>query len=234
MVRDVERVAGRIVRRRPVAAGIVVAHELPLTVLGEHALGVEHRAACLDIDVRNVKLGDVVGEGRRPEKLSRRAVEHPDAAALPDHDNGFAYFAALDRGIDPLDGFRIRLEHRRDDRSLVRVVEIPVVTGTVLVIPDEFAGLDIQRDGRVAVEIRRRRRRYRIRAAMPCEPGIGRRVGRAPVGDLAHWIVGARQAPGACDALIHGHVTPSVAVERPGFRSQIELPDLFARERVVR
>src|SRR5271165_6537972 len=77
------------------------------------------------------------------------------------------------------------------ENALVIVIRVPVVAGKLLVVPDELAGLHVERDRRVAIEVGRRGQRHSVGAAVPRQPRIGVWVGDAPVQHLAIGIVGA-------------------------------------------
>ena len=75
---------------------------------------------------------------------------HPDS---PDLDHDVALLPARNVGVDPLHRAGIGIDRGPQQRSLVDVVGIPVVAGQVLVIPDELAGIDVQRHRRVRVQV---------------------------------------------------------------------------------
>src|SRR5207247_7199201 len=108
-----------------------------------------------------------------------------------------------------------------------------IVAGKFLVVPEELARRDVEGNGRIAVEIGRRRERYGIGAAVAREPRIGVRVGDAPVQNLALRIVGAGQAPGTCGALLHRHASPGVPAGLARRGGRVEPPDFLAGPRVV-
>ena len=124
------------------------------------------------------------------------AIERPDAAALADRQRDVALLAARNIRVDPLDELRIGIDRGPHQHSFVRVVQVPVIARQMLVVPDELAGVGIERHGRIAVEIRRRRKRNRARvSAVAGGPGIRHRVGDAPENQPPHRIVPARQSP---------------------------------------
>ncbi len=59
-------------------------------------------------------------------------------------------------GLIHFTNFGIGIQPRADQRALVGVIGVPVVAGEMLIVPDELPGLGVERDGRVAVKIRRR------------------------------------------------------------------------------
>ena len=74
-------------------------------------------------------------------------------------------------------------------RSLIDVL-VPVVARQMLVVPDELAGVGLQRDGRVAVEVGGRGRGNRVGvAAVPRRARVRHRIGDAPVDEPPHGIV---------------------------------------------
>ena len=111
------------------------------------------------------KFRRVVRKRLGPEELARVAIERPDAAALADRQRDVALLAARNVRIDPLHELRIGTDRRAHQHALVRVVQVPVVARQMLVVPDELAGVGIQRDRRIAVEIGGRGERNR--SALP-------------------------------------------------------------------
>lgn len=142
-----------MVGRRPEAAGIVEADEHAVAVFLFHLVPVDVGAPRVDVDAGDVEVGHVERERRGPEELPGLPVQNPDAAGLRDLDHHVAFLTARDIGIDPLDCCRIGIDARANEGSLVDVIEVPVVAGQVLVVPDELAGLDVDGDGGVAVEL---------------------------------------------------------------------------------
>src|SRR5262249_4672742 len=111
---------------------------------------------------------------------------------------------------------------------------VPAVAGELVVVPDELAGLDVERERRIAVEIGRRGEGNGVGTAVARKPRIGVRIGDAPVEDLALGIIGARQAPRPRRALLDRHVGPGVAAGLAGRGGGVELPDFLAGLGVVR
>src|SRR5262249_62118751 len=119
-------------------------------------------------------------------------------------------------------------------RGIVDVAEVAVGPRQMLVIPFELAGLDVERQRRIAVEVGGRGPRRAFGAAVPLEPGIGFGIGDRPVERLALRIVRAGQAPAAGDPALEREVAPAVAARFAGRRGVVELPDFLAGLRVVR
>ncbi len=145
-----------------------------------------------------------------------------------------ALLAAPDVRVDPLDELRIRVDRRSKQRPLVRVVLVPIVARQMLVVPGELAGVGIQRDGRIAVEIGGRKRRDRIRiAAVPRHPRVRRRIGNAPVDQTPHRIVAPGQTPRRRDARRFWCIAPRFTARLVVAGRRVELPDFLAGLRVV-
>ena len=91
--------------------------------------------------------------GRGPQELAGLPVQRVNDAGLAgntgDH---FAPLARLDLRIDPGHLARIRRDGCVDQQPLKRMIEIPVIDH-VLVIPDDLAGIGIQRQRRVVIQI---------------------------------------------------------------------------------
>ena len=185
---------------------------------------------CLHVDV-----GHVIGERRRPEELAGLLVEGEDVASFSDIDHDVAFLALGNLRIDPFDEFGIGADFGVDQRSLVDMVGIPIVAGQMLVVPDELAGIDVERERAVAVEFRRRLVGYSVGVSVvPLQPRIGNRIGNRPVEYAAFRIVGTGQAPGRRDAPFRLDVAPAVAARLAGSGGVVELPQLLARARIVR
>ncbi len=173
-------------------------------------------------------------KGGRPEKLAAVAVVDPQAAAFADRDDDVALLASRDVRVDPLDESRVGVERRPDQRLLMVDVHVPVVTGQVLVVPDELARAGTQRHRRVAVEVgRRRARNRRVVAAVTGRARVRHRIGHAPIQQIPGGVVRAGQAPGRGAALARGRPRPRLCsrLAFPGRR--VKAPDLLAGERVV-
>ena len=136
-----------MVSRRPPASGVVETDEHPLAVLFLDLVPIDVRAPGRDVDVGEMEFRDVQRERHSPEKLSGGAVERPDAAGLCDLDDDVALLPAWNIRIDPFYRTGIGIDGRAQQGSLMNMIEVPVVARQMLVIPEEFAGLDVERDG---------------------------------------------------------------------------------------
>ena len=108
------------------------------------------------IDFFDQEPRSVIRERRRPKKFPVVAIQQEQSTTFADRSRNFMLRILRDRCIDPLHIFRIRIHGSREENALIRVVLIPVVARQVLVIPQQLAGFRIQRNCRIAVEIRRR------------------------------------------------------------------------------
>ena len=212
----------------------MVAPQDLVAVLPEELVGVDARLAGFHVDVVHVDVGIVVGERPCPQEPAARALDDEQAAAFGDRHHDVALLARHDGRADPLRVPRVGVQARAHEDALLVVIRIPIVAGKLLVVPEELARRDLERNGRIAVEIGRRGERYGIGAAMTRKPRIGVRVGDAPVQDLAFRIIGAGQAPGARGALLHRHVGPGVAAGLARRGRRVEPPDFLAGPGVVR
>ena len=200
----------------------------------EHVVPVDGSLAGLDIDTRDDALLRVIRERLGPQKLSRGAVQHEQAASFTDSDRQIDFLPARDVWINPLHEFGIGIEARAHQRSLMGVIGIPIVAREMLVIPGEFPGRGIERDGRVAVEIRGRGARDRVGiSVMPRRALVRHRIGDAPVEHLAYRIVGARESPGRCQPLVDRRAAPGFIARFADCRSRVESPGFLAGESVV-
>src|SRR5690606_23192097 len=107
-----------------------------------------------------------------------------------------------------------------------RVVIVPVVVRQVLVMPDDFTGIRVQRQGGVGVE-----QRSITRAAQR----LGQRRGnaRTPIGQVQLGVVGAGHPRGSVEARFQRQVAPAVATFFTRTRDGVTAPDFFARIHVI-
>src|SRR5690606_4539978 len=174
-------------------------------------------------------------ERRRPQELAGVSIVNPYAAALADRDDDVAFGAALELRADPLHVLGIGIDDGADQHLLLVDVHVPVIARQMLVVPDELARIDVERDRGVAVEVRGRVPRYRlVIAAVPVRARIGHRIRDAPVHDPALGIVGARQSPRRRAPFARRRAAPRLVAGLAGAGRGIEAPDLLARPRVVR
>ena len=128
--------------------------------------------------------------------------------------------------IDPRDLARIRRDGRVDEQPLERMVEIPVID-EMLVVPDDLAGLGVERERRVVIQV------LLVRAAENELRGRDRH-GRADV-DAGQRRIEARHHPRAdVPALLHRHVAPALVAGLAGLRDRVRAPQLLAGRGVVR
>src|SRR2546426_952085 len=74
-----------------------------------------------------------------------------EAPAFCDRHHDVALLARHDRRADPFRVPGVGVQARAHEDALVVVIRIPVVAGKLLVVPDELARLDVERNGRIAV-----------------------------------------------------------------------------------
>src|SRR2546426_9632930 len=115
----------------------------------------------------------VVRERPCPQEPAARALDDEQAAAFCDRHHDVALLARHDCRADPFCVPRVGVQARANEDALMVVIRIPIVAGKLLVIPDELARLDVERNGRIAVEIGRRGERYGIGAAMTRKARVG-------------------------------------------------------------
>ena len=134
--------------------------------------------------------------------------------------------ARLDLRVDPRHFLRVGRDRRFDEQALERMIEIPVIDD-VLVVPHDLAGVGVDGQRRVVIEVllvvaaeRELRRRNRHRRADEDQVRLG---------------VVARHHPGAdVPALLHRHVAPRLVARLAGPRDRARAPQLLAGLRVVR
>ena len=135
--------------------------------------------------------------------------------------------ARLDLRVDPRHLLRVGRDRGLDQQALERMIEIPVIDD-VLVVPDDLAGVGVERQRRVVVEVRA----CRCRRAMNFGAGI---VTDVPTKIRFSLGVVARHHPRAdVPALVHRHVAPGLVARLAGPRNRARAPELLAGLRVVR
>ena len=129
------------------------------------------------------------------------------------------------RGIDPGHLAGIRRDGGVDQEPLERMVEIPTVV-EVLVVPDYLAGVGVEGQGGVVVEV------LVVHAA---KHELGRRRGdRGPDVDQVQLGIEARHHPRAdVGPLLVGHAAPRLVARLAGGRNQAPAPELLSGPRVV-
>ena len=133
------------------AAGPARAGQQLLAEGREDDLGVLGHVAGGAVDVRDHVLGD---GGVGPQELAGLAVEGVDDAGLAgDAGHHPALLARLQPGVDPGDGVGVGGDGGVDEQPLEGVVEVPVVV-QVLVVPPDLAGVGVEGEGRVVVQVR--------------------------------------------------------------------------------
>ena len=206
------------------AAGPARAHEHLLLQLGEDDLGVLHRAPRGLVDVDHHVL-----RHRRPgpEELARFAVQRVDEAGLAgDSRHHFARLSGLEVRPDPAHRLRIGRHREVDQDPLEGMIQIPVVV-QVLEVPPDLAGVGLERQGRVVVEV------GQLHAA---EHELRRRRGDggAEVDEFELRVV-AGHHPGANVApLFEGHVAPGLVAGLAGRRHGALPPEFLPGQRVER
>ena len=162
-----------------------------------------------------------------PQKLAGLPVERVNDAGLAgDSGHHFAPFARLELRIDPGHLARIGRDRRVDQQALERMIEIPVIDD-VLVIPDDFAGIRI--DGQRAVVIQ-----VLLVIAGQQEFGRGRSHRGSDIEQVQLRVV-ARRHPGAhVLALFVRDVAPGFVAGLARFRNGVGAPQFFAGLGVMR
>ena len=218
------------VGQRAVGAGLPVLAAVPrgagedlLALRAEDELGVLGDRAGGPVDVADHVLRNGVPG---PEELPGLPVQRIDDAGLagnPGHDP--AGLAGLDAGVDPGDLARIRRDGGVDQEPLERMVEVPTVV-QVLVVPDDFAGVGVEGQGGVVVEVL-------VVDSAQHELG-GRRGDRGPHVDQVQLGIEARHHPRPdVRPLLVGHAAPRLVARLAGSRNQAPPPELLAGPRVV-
>src|SRR5262249_20944569 len=113
-------------------------------------------------------------------------------------------------------------------------IEIPIVARQMLVVPFELPGLDIERQGRIGIEIGGGGLRGTPRAAVAVLAGVRLGVGGRPLKRLALPGVRTPQPPPAVDPLLGRYVAPGISARLAGRGGVVELPDFLAGSCVVR
>src|SRR5690606_37934897 len=191
--------------------------------VGDHVLVDDDRA--VPPDLRDHVLAH---RRTRPQELARLAVEAVDDPRLArDVGEGLVDLARDHVRVDPRDLVRVGRDLDVHDHALERVVEVPVVTRQVLVVPDDLARVDV--DGQRAVGVE-----DGVAGHSAENLGRGRRYGGAPEHEPELGVVGPDVAPGAyVEARLEREVTPGVAAGFPGSRDQERAPHLLAALAVV-
>src|SRR5690348_13644261 len=126
------------------------------------------------------------------------AVESEDATGFTSGENNVAALACLDLPVEPLGGCGRGIESGGDQDAVIGPVFIPIVAGQMLVIPIQFAGVGVDRESGIAVQIGWCVGRNRIEiAAVALEAGVGRWIRNTPDDGIGSGIVSAREAPRA-------------------------------------
>ena len=121
-----------------------------LTDTAEDELGVLGDRARGPVDAADHVLRD--GRGG-PETLTGLAIEGVDDSGLSRNTgDDLSHFAWPDPWVDPAHRGGIGRDRRVHQQTLKRVVEVPVVV-QVLVIPDDLAGIGIERERRVVIQV---------------------------------------------------------------------------------
>ena len=143
---------------------------------------------------------------------------------MPGHD--LAPLARLDARVDPRHLFRIRRDGGLDQQPLERMIEIPVIDD-VLVVPDDLAGVGVERERGVVVEVR-------LVVARQRELRRGNRHRRADEDPVQLRVVARHHPRAHVPALRHRHVAPGLVAGLARQRNRARAPHLLAGCRVVR
>ena len=202
--RDEERHPVRVVGRAvPVRrAGKARPHQRPL--LARRRPGNAHGPAVL-VDPLRPGLGRVLG---RPQELARLAVEHVVERVAVREDDQLPH-RAVPLGV-------------HQHRDLVGVPVVDVVRG-VLEVPAHFAGVHVECDQRVGIEV--------VAGPGIAVPVRGRIPGR-PVEEAEFGVIGAGQ-PGSPSSRLPTVAAPGVVARFPFGGDGPPTPDPFAGLRVV-
>ena len=105
----------------------------------------------------------------------------------------------------------------------------------MLVIPHELSGIGIERHGRIAVKVRRRRKWNRpgVPAVTGC-PRVRHRVGDAPENQPAHRVVSAGQSPRRGQPSFRRRPSPRLVAGLACRRHRVEPPRFFSGFGIVR
>ena len=209
---------------RPVlAAGPRGAGQHFLSERGEDDLGVLGDGTGGAVDAAD----DVLGDGRRrPQELAGLTVErihHPGFARhAGDHP---AAFARPQTRIDPGHGARIGRHRRVDQQPLIRMVQVPVVV-EVLVIPADLAGIAVDGERRVVIE---------VLVLDTAEHELRRRRGhgRADIHEVQFRVVAGHHPGPDVHPLFVGHAAPGLVAWLPGRRDGPAPPQLVPGACVV-
>jgi hypothetical protein len=123
----------------------------PAPLVRKIEVAIDGGAAGVDVDVFEPEVGRRKGRVGSQE-LAGAGVEGEDASGLAGGEDDVALFTGFDFGVDPFE-LRIRAQLGVDEGALVGPILVPVVAGEVLVIPQQLAGVGIERQRRVAVEV---------------------------------------------------------------------------------
>ncbi len=244
---DAEPVEGAVVGRHDARAGVAqgevhgvgegaVGAGLPVLAAGEGraredllALAAEHDLLVLGdgagraVDAAHHVLGH---RGPRPQELAGGAVEGVDDAGLAgDAGHDPAHLARLQAGVDPLDRLRVRGHRGVDEDALERVVEVPAVV-EVLVVPDDLAGVGVEGEGRVVVEVLQ---------VGPADEELGGRRGHrgADVDEVQLGVVAGDHPRADVLALLERHPAPRLVAGLAGGGDGAPPPQLLAGDGVV-
>ncbi len=124
-----------------------------VAVLHEQLFGIDARLTGLDVDNAHVDVRIIEGKRPRPQELTGLLRDRKHATAFGDGDDDVLLRHARHRRIDPLDESRVRGHAGANQNAFLVVVGVPVVAGQFLEVPDQLAGLDVERQRRVAVEL---------------------------------------------------------------------------------
>ena len=129
-------------------------------------------------------------------------------------------------GLIHATSFASRRDRGLHEQPLERMIEIPVIDD-VLVVPDDLAGVGVERERRVVIEVL-------LVVAAERELRRGDRHRRADVDQVGLGVV-ARDHPRAdMPALLQRHIAPRLLARLAGSRDRSNAPELFAGLRVVR
>ncbi len=187
-------------------------------------LGIHRDLSGGAVDLRH----DVLRHGRpRPQELAGLAIERVDDAGLAGNaGEHLPFLARLESRIDPRHLFRVRRHDGIDDEALERMIEIPVIDD-VLVVPDDLAGVGIQRQRGVVVQVL-------LVVAAEQELRRGRADRRADVDQVQLGIVARHHPRADVIAPLEGHVAPRLVARFARRRDRARAPQLLAGARVVR
>src|SRR5690606_25809034 len=235
-VAHVPRIGGGSVGTGPVGARAEVADDAVGAGRVEDQVAVDDGGAGVHVDVAEQEVRVVLRIGRGPEAFTGELVQRPEPARLADIDHDVAFRAAFQLRADPLHLVGIGIHAGAQDQALLVHVRIPVVSGQVLVVPDQFTVVGIDGQRGIRIQVYRCHHRCHVGTPVALQARVGTGIGDTPVQQATFRIVGTGQAPGGGTATCIGYTVPGVDAGRTGIvfaLREIEHPQQFTGVGVV-